>query len=81
MIVYGYCQRFLGSLLADYVLAELLVNLLRCGDLACLQTRLGDGGLFFIDNFPAQVDALIADIDTTRTRDQSLYLVLALPAK
>src|SRR5215472_8816517 len=81
MVIYGHCQAFLGSLLPNYILTELLINLLGRGYLACLQTRLRYSSLLLFDDFSTEVDALITNVHTSRTSDQSLYLVLTLAAE
>jgi hypothetical protein len=59
-------------------LTELLINLLRCRDLPCLQTRLCDSGLLFFNNLSTKIDTLVTYIDTSRTSDKALNLILTL---
>ena len=71
-------QRLLGGLLADDVLLEELV------DLPWLQ-QISQAGVralaeLFLDDLVAQVDALVADVDTGAS-DELLDLFLALPAE
>ena len=81
MIIDRHRQRLLGAFLPDDVLAELFINLLGCGNLACLQARLRDGSLLFLDDFSTHVDALITDVDPTRTGYEPLHLILTLATK
>jgi hypothetical protein len=67
--------------LTDYVVAELLVDFLGCWYLAGVQTGFGDSVGLFLNDFTAQINTLITNIDTTRASDQSLHLILALAAK
>src|SRR5437867_2788449 len=78
MVVYCHCEGLLGSLLPDDIVAELFINLLGCWYLACMQTRLRDGSLLLFDDLSTEVDAFITNVDTSRTSDESLYLVLTL---
>jgi hypothetical protein len=37
--------------------------------------------LLFLDDLPTEVDAFITDVDTARSCDKTLYLVLTFAAK
>src|ERR1700682_505003 len=81
VVVDRYSQRLLGALLSDHVLAKLLEDLAGSGYFARLQARLRDGGLLLLDDLSTQVDAFIANINTTGTCDKPLHLVLTLTAE
>ncbi len=68
----------LGVLLADDVVVQELVDLFRLGQL--VEGQLGGVGQLLGDDVVAQLDALIADVDTG-TGDQLLDLLLRLPAE
>ena len=76
VVVDRHGERLLGDVLADHVVLEELEDLARLGQL--VET----GGLceLLLDDLVAQVDALVTDVDT-RTGDQLLDLLLALPAE
>jgi len=81
MVVYCHCQRLFGAFLPDHILAELLENLLGSRYFARLQARLRNGRLFFLDDLSTQINALITDVDTAGTGDESLHLILTLTAE
>jgi hypothetical protein len=62
-------------------MTELFIDLLGRWYLPRLETWLRYGSLFFFDDFPAEVNALIADIDSPRTGNQTLDLVLTFTTK
>ena len=66
--------------LADHVLVELGADGLRVGDQPRLAALVGGGAGVLLEDFLAEVDALVADVDA-RARDQLSYLVLALAAE
>src|SRR5439155_15516168 len=73
-------EHALGVILADNVLVEGGVDRLRVGDQPALGALLRGGlGVLFQD-FLAEVDALVADVDA-RTGDQLAHLRLVLPAE
>jgi hypothetical protein len=71
-------QGLLRGLLADDVGVEELEDLARLGEL--VETDLGPLAQLLLDDLVAEIDALVADVDT-RTCDQLLDLLLALPAE
>ncbi len=79
MIVYGYRQRLLGQFLADDVLVEYFLYLVRLGQVPKI--------FLYAVGFPVlgydlvtELYAFIADIDA-RTRDEFFYYLLAFAAK
>ena len=78
VIVHGHRQGFFGRLLADYVLVQDFLNLLRSGYVAEFDINF-IVHLFFND-LVAQLDALVANVNA-RSGDQLLDLVLPLTAK
>src|SRR5581483_999818 len=68
----------LGLLLADHVVVEESVDLLRLGQL--LELEVGGFGELFLDDLVAEVDALVADVHAG-AGDELLHLLLALPAE
>src|SRR5579885_334136 len=81
MVVYRYRQRLLRSILPDDVVTELLIDLLRCWYLPCLQAWLGDSCLLLLNDFAAEVNAFIAYVHACRSRNQPLHLILTFAAK
>ena len=78
VVVDGDREGLLRGVLADDVAVEELEDLLGLGQLVPLElSRLGE---LLLDDLVAQVDALVADVDA-RSRDELLYLLLALPAE
>jgi hypothetical protein len=78
VVVDGDREGPLGSLLADDVLVQDLVDLDRLREV--LELEGGRGGELLIDDLVAEVDALVADVDAG-TGDQLLDLSLRLPAE
>src|SRR6266496_2136627 len=78
MVVDRDRQDLLSFLLPDHVILEELEDLGRLGQLVELELR-GLGQLFF-DDLVAQIDALVADVDT-KPGDQLLDLLLRLAAE
>ena len=76
VVVDGDRQDLLGLLLADHVLVEERVDLVRLGELVELQ--LGGLGELLLDDLVAEVDALVADVDAG-AGDELLDLLLDLP--
>ena len=83
MVVNSNRQHLLGAVLADNVRVQVLVDLGRRRQLGKRQARFGGGwrGRFFVDNFAAQIDALVADVDGAGSSDEPSDLVLAFSAK
>jgi hypothetical protein len=79
VVVDGDRERLLGRVLSDHVLVEEIADLLGLGEFF-LQPEGFDPGKFLLDDFVAQSDALIADVDTV-TRDEALDLFLRLGAE
>ena len=78
VVVHRHRQDPLGALLADDVVVEERVDLVRLGEL-------GEGGgrglrQLLLDDLVAQLDALVADVDPG-TGDELLDLLLRLPAE
>src|SRR5262249_30214685 len=71
-------QRPLGLLLADDVVVQLRVDLLRAREVVEVERR-GSGELL-VDDLVAEIDALVADVDAG-SGDQLLDLALRLPAE
>lgn len=78
VVVDGDRQGLLGGVLADDIAVQELVDLPRFGEL--LPPHLGGLGELLLDDFVAEVNALVADVHT-RSRDELLHLLLALPAE
>src|SRR5205807_9364494 len=80
VVVDGDRKDLLGPLLADDVLVERLLDLARAGQgrRRALRARRLEHLLF--DDFLAEVDALVADVDAL-AGDQLANLLLALPAE
>ncbi len=78
VVVDGHRQDLLGVLLPDDVVVQELVDLLGLGQL--LEAELGGVGQFLGDDVVAELDALVADVDT-RPGDQLLDLLLRLAAE
>ena len=79
VIVDGDRECFLGRILSDHVLVEEITNLLGLWEFF-LQPEGFNPGKFFLNDFVAQPDALIADVDAI-TRDEALDLFLRLGAE
>jgi hypothetical protein len=71
-------QRPLGLLLADDVVVQLRVDLLRAREV--VEVERGGSGELLVDDLVAEVDALVADVDAG-TGDQLLDLALRLAAE
>ncbi len=71
-------EDLLRLLLADDVVVQVLVDLARLREL--VEADLGALRELFFDDLVAEIDALVADVDT-RTRDELLDLLLALSAE
>jgi hypothetical protein len=78
VVVDGDRQRPLRGLLADDVLLEDRVDLLRLREVLELEAR--GGGELLVDDLVAEIDALVADVDAG-PGDQLLDLALGLPAE
>ncbi len=78
MVVDRDRQHALGLLLADHVLVEEGVDLLRGRQLG--EGDLFGGGELLFDDLVAEVDALVADVDAG-SGDELLDLLLRLPAE
>ena len=78
VVVDRHGQRPLGGVLADDELLEEVEDLARLGQL--VQAQLRCLGQLLLDDLVAQVDALVADVDT-RTGNELLHLLLALAAE
>src|SRR6516165_7927498 len=78
VVVDGHREHFLGALLADDVLVEDLLDLVRLGELVA--RTLGAILELFADDVVAQLDAFVAD-EHGGAGDQLAHLVLALPAE
>ena len=78
VVVDGDREGALGGLLADHVLLQHLVDLLRFGQV--LQLEGGRRGQLLVDDLVAEVDALVADVDAG-AGDQLLDLALRLAAE
>src|SRR6185295_495707 len=74
----GNRERALRGLLADHVLLQDRVDLLRLREVLEVEGR-GPGQLL-VDDLVAEIDALVADVDA-RPSDQLLDLPLRLPAE
>jgi hypothetical protein len=71
-------QRALGVVLADDVLVQDVVDLLRLGEILDVERR--RGGELLVDDLVAEIDALVADVDAG-AGDQLLHLALGLAAE
>jgi hypothetical protein len=78
VVVDGDRERPLGGVLADDVLLEDLVDLLRFGQVLQLDRR--RSGELLVDDLVAEVDALVADVDAG-AGDQLFDLALRLAAE
>ena len=78
VVVDGDRERALGGVLADHVLVEDLVDLLRLGQV--LELEAGRRGELLVDDLVAEIDALVADVDAG-AGDQLLDLALRLAAE
>ena len=78
MVVHRDGKNPLGLFLTNDVVVQEFKDLDWLGKF--LERQLAGFGKFLFDDFVAQVDALVADVDT-RTSDQFLDLLLGLPAK
>jgi hypothetical protein len=78
VVVDGHRERALGGLLADHVLLEDRVDLLRLRQV--LEVEGGGAGELLVDDLVAEIDALVADVDAG-AGDQLLDLALRLPAE
>ena len=82
VVVDGDGEDLLGLLLADDVLAQLLVEQLRRRDRAGRAAFAFAGPrCLFLDDLAAQLDALVADVDGAGPGDQPLDLILVLAAE
>ena len=86
MVVHGHAHRALRLLLTHDVLRELLIDLVRRGQLG--EKGLGEVdvvdflvGLSLSDNLPTGLHALVADEDAVRGPDELLNLAAGLSAK
>src|SRR5439155_14673546 len=70
----------LGFVLADDVLVEDLVDATRARDLGAETPGLRGLHELFVDDLPAEGDALVTDVDAL-SRDELAHLVLTLPAE
>ena len=80
VVVDGDREDLLGALLADDVLVERVVDLARVGQLRCGRLRARRLEHLLVDDLPAEIDALVADVDAL-ARDQLADLLLALAAE
>ena len=80
VVVDGDREDLLGPLLADHVLVERVLDLVRVRELRARALRARRLEQLFLDDLLAQVDALVADVDAL-TCDQLADLFLALPAE
>ena len=83
MVVHGDREDFLGPLLTDHILGEVVVDLfgLQCTRLKIiLPLELIDTFIFFQHYLVAQLNALITDVDV-RTGNQFFDFVLIFPAE
>ena len=80
MVVYRYGERLLCLLLTNDILLEEVIDFLGLRKIKISARRLTALRLTLIDDFVAQLDALVADVDT-RSSDQLLDLFLGLSAK
>ena len=78
VVVDGDREGALGGLLADHVLLQDLVDLLRLRQV--LELEGGRRGQLLVDDLVAEVDALVADVDAG-AGDQLLDLALRLAAE
>jgi hypothetical protein len=78
VVVDGHRQGSLGRVLADHVLLQDVVDLPRFGQV--LELDRGGRGELLVDDLVAEVDALVADVDTG-AGDQLFDLALRLAAK
>ena len=81
VVVDGDGEDALGALLADDVLTELLDELLRSPHGRVTATARRSTLRLLADDLLTQLDALVADVDSTGPRDQPLDLVLVLAAE
>ncbi len=78
VVVDGDRKDLLGVLLADDIVVQEFVDLFRLGEF--LKRKLGGVGEFLGDDVVAQLDALVADVDTW-PGDEFLHLLLRLAAE
>jgi hypothetical protein len=78
VVVDGDRERPLGLFLADDVVVQDRVDLL--GPREVVEVELRRGGQLFVDDLVAEIDALVADVDTG-PRDQLLDLPLRFAAE
>ncbi len=81
MVVDGDGEDLLGAILTDDVLIQTLVKFFGRQHLADSRIVLLNRLVFFFDNFPAKLDALIADVDRTRAGYQAANFLLAFATK
>jgi len=78
VVVHGDGQHFFGSVLTDDVLIQLFHDPLGRWDLGDWEACRGRGSLFLCDDLLTEIDALIANVNTARTSNESMNLFLAL---
>ena len=78
VVVHGHGQSTLGGVLADHVLLQVIVDLLRARELDVVGFL--DLGEFLFDDFVAQFNALIANVDA-RPGNELANLLLAFTAE
>src|SRR5439155_9197848 len=74
-------EDFLGSVLADHVLVQLVVDLLGWGKLCNRRLSPTSRSALLVNYLAAELDAFVADINGAGTRDKTANLILALPAE
>jgi len=80
VVVHGHGEDLLGLLLADDVLVQGHLDAARVGQLGDLRLRARRFEHLLFDDFLAEVDALVADVDAL-ARDELADLLLALAAE
>ena len=81
MVVDRDGERFLRRVLSDHVFVKEFLDLLRFQEIDAGQLLLSFFSELFVQDIGAEVNALVADIDISRSRKKLPHLVLRLSAE